>query len=69
MRAPGWTTVARVPVAAQGRTLSITVGRRTLGNPVSFDFVVSAGRELADGAGGGSDSAPSRGVFHYRLAG
>lgn len=69
VRAPGWTTVARVPVAVQGRTLSVSVGRRTIGSPAAFDFVVSAGRELADGAGGGSDSAPPRGVFHYRLAG
>lgn len=67
---PKSTLLARYTVAVNGRTLSFSVRRRKLGNPVWFEFAVAAGRETSDqNATGGSDEAPARGAFHYRLTG
>ena len=70
-KTPSWTTVARIAVVRKGRTVTLSVGRRQLGNPSSFDFIVTAGREMSEqnATGGGADSAPSHGTFHYRLTG
>lgn len=71
VKAPRWTKVARFNVVTDGRALSFSISRRQLGNPAWFDYVVSAGREMSgqNATGGGADSAPSRGTFHYRLTG
>lgn len=64
----GSTPVARLRVAVSGRTLGFTLRRSSIGNPAWLEFVVAAGRETSDpAAGGGSDEAPGRGVFHVRL--
>lgn len=60
------TIVGRPRVAIDGRTLRFSVSRRTLGDPAWIELVVAAGRETADRRGG-SDEAPARGAFHYRL--
>lgn len=67
----GWTVVTRFKVVTSGRTLSFSIARRQLGNPAWFDFAVAAGREMGEegATGGGADSAPSHGTFHYRLTG
>jgi hypothetical protein len=60
--------VARPSVRVSGRTLSFSIARRTLGDPVWIEVVVAAGREMSGQAGGGgSDEAPNRGTFHYQL--
>lgn len=65
-REPVW-----LPVSQAGRTLSLTIARRHLGNPALFDFVAVAAREAEDESqsGGRPDYAPAKGVFHYRLSG
>jgi hypothetical protein len=70
-KAPNWTKVATFKVDTHGRTVSLSISRRKLGNPSAFDFVVTVGREVLDenAAEGGADSSPSRGIFHYRLTG
>jgi hypothetical protein len=66
---PSW-VLARPKVTVSGRTLSFSIRRNALRNPVWIEFVVAAGRETSDQAtGGGGDEAPSRGSFHYRLRG
>ena len=60
--------VARPKVTVSGRTLSFSVRRAALGNPSWVEFVAAAGREMSDpGRSGGSDEAPNRGTFHYKL--
>ena len=60
--------VARPKVTFSGRALTFSVSRSALGSPSWFEFVVAAGREMSDQAtGGGSDNAPNRGAFHYKL--
>jgi hypothetical protein len=60
--------VARPKVTVRGRTLSFSLGRAKLGNPAWVEFVVAAGRETSgEASGGGSDEAPNRGSFRYRL--
>ena len=60
--------VARPKVTVSGRALSFSVSRSALGSPSWIEFVVAAGREMSDQATrGGSDDAPSRGTFHYKL--
>lgn len=64
------TVLARPKVTVSGRTLGFSIGRKTLGNPAWIELVVAAGRETSGQAGGGgSDEAPDRGAFHYRLRG
>lgn len=66
---PPWkgNVVARPKVVVSGRTLSFSVSRSTLGNPAWIEFTVAAGRETSKATGGGSDSAPNSGTFHYAL--
>ena len=65
---PSQKVVARPNVKVVGRTVSFSISRAALGRPNWIEFVVAAGREASDQAsGGGSDEAPSRGVFHYQL--
>lgn len=59
--------IARPKVVVSGRTLSFSVSRSTLGNPAWIEFTVAAGRETSKATGGGSDSAPNSGTFHYAL--
>ncbi len=60
--------VTRPKVTVRGHTLSFSLDRAKLGNPAWIEFVVATGRETSDQAtGGGSDVAPNRGTFHYRL--
>jgi hypothetical protein len=60
--------LAHPTVTVSGHTLSFSLGRAKLGNPGWIEFVVAAGREMSNQAdGGGSDEAPNRGIFHYRL--
>jgi hypothetical protein len=60
--------LARPRVTVRGRTLGFSISRSTLGKPAWIEFVVAAGRETSDQAGGGGgDEAPNHGTFHYRL--
>jgi hypothetical protein len=60
--------VARPKVTVSGHTLSFSVRRATLGDPSWIEFVAASGREMSDQrSGGGSDEAPNRATFHYRL--
>jgi hypothetical protein len=63
-KGPGWRRVATFKLAVSGRTMTLSIPRRRVGNPAWFHFVVAAGRE-----GGVSDSSPDRGSFRYVLAG
>jgi hypothetical protein len=56
--------VAHPAIRRSGRTLVVSVARRAIGDPRWVDIAVAVGRE---GGGGGSDEAPARGAFHYRL--
>ncbi len=56
----------RLRATADGATLRFSIPRRMLGDPASFGFSVAAGRE-GGRTGGGSDFAPSRGAFDYRI--
>ena len=60
--------LARPKVTVNGRTLSFSISRTTLGNPAWIEFAVAAGRETSDQANGGSsDEAPNHDSFHYQL--
>jgi hypothetical protein len=60
--------LARPKVSVSGRTLTFSISRTTFGNPAWIEFVVAAGRETSNRAGGGgSDEAPNHGSFHYQL--
>lgn len=62
--------LGRQPAAVSGRTISITVNRRRLGDPDWVEVAVAAGREASSPtAGGGSDEAPARDAFHHQLRG
>jgi hypothetical protein len=63
--APGG--VVRLDATVDGATLRFAIPRRLLGDPASFAFSVAAGREGETGGGGG-DSAPSSGAFHFEVA-
>lgn len=61
-------TRTTIPVSIAGRTLTLTVKRRRLGDPARFCFVVAAGRETGTENGDGdADFAPATGAFRYRL--
>lgn len=60
--------LARPKVTVNGRTLSFSISRNTLGNPAWIELAVAAGRETSDQANGGSsDEAPNHGSFRYQL--
>lgn len=60
------TIVGRPKVVVSGRTLTLSLSRRSLGSPAWIELVAAAGREGAGDTGEG-DEAPDHGVFHYRL--
>jgi hypothetical protein len=66
MKFPGAGPPKRFPRLTNGSTLTFSVLRAQLGDPPSFDFIVSAGRERSTGGGTGGDST---GMLHYRLVG
>ena len=58
----------RFTIVTSGSTLTFSIQRRTLGNPVWFTFQVAAAREMANEEKGGvADFAPARGTFRYIL--
>lgn len=60
--------VARFKIVSSGPTLTFSIPRRALGDPAQFTFSVAAAREMEnEAAGGGTDVAPARGTFLYRL--
>ena len=62
------TVLARPKVVRSAHTIAMSIARRALGDPDWFEFAVAVGREGSTAvSGGGSDEAPARGVFRYRL--
>ena len=55
--------VASGPAVVSGNSLTLSVDPRRIGDPESIRFSVAAGREFAEGQGGGEDHAPNSGTW------
>jgi hypothetical protein len=51
------------PSVVLGKSVTLTVNTRQIGNPRMIKFSVAAGREMNEGTGGGSDFAPDKGTL------
>jgi hypothetical protein len=51
------------PSVVLGKSVTLSVNASQVGNPRMIKFSVAAGREMNEGAGGGSDVAPDKGTL------
>lgn len=63
VRLPQRHAVLLGPALVSGRSLTLSLSPRRIGDAESIRFSVAAGREMNEGAGGGEDHAPNRGTW------
>ncbi len=56
-------TVLLGPAVVSGKSVTLSLDSRRIGNPKTIRFSVVAGREMNKGPGGGGDSAPDKGTW------